>query len=415
MLPESATMRDSNRVALLTGGGDRHYAYGLTTALLAHGASVEVIGSDEFECPEFNGKPGLRMLNLRGDMRSDAGFSKKIFRVIRYYARLLLYTAWGSPAVFHILWNNKFETIDRTLLMGYYRLRGKKVVLTAHNVNTARRDQRDSAWNRLTLRIQYALCHNIFVHTEKMKEELVEEFGVSTSRITIIPYGFNNAVPNTGISRADARHSLQISADERVLLFFGRIAPAKGLDLLVSAFRSLLTAGQSYHLVVAGRPDRCAEYWNTLKAEISTLPTEAVLLQDGFIPDKQIETLFKAADVLVLPYRHIYQSGVLFLGQSFGIPALVSDVGSLKEDTLRSKSGLVFNSEDTRGLVRCIEQFFESELFLDSERSRQRIIAQAIEEHSWARVGRKTTEVYASLLGGSLFSGDGEENRAKLM
>ena len=46
-----------------------------------------------------------------------------------------------------------------------------------------------------------------------------------------------------------------------------------------------------------------------------------------FIPDDETEIYFKAADVLVLPYRDIYQSGVLFLGHSFGLPVLAADVG----------------------------------------------------------------------------------------
>ena len=52
-----------------------------------------------------------------------------------YYAKLIRYAATAEPRIFHILWNNKFEYFDRTLLMLYYRLLGKKIVLTAHNVN----------------------------------------------------------------------------------------------------------------------------------------------------------------------------------------------------------------------------------------------------------------------------------------
>jgi len=392
--PESAMMFDVVSVALLTGGGDKHYAYGITTALLSHGASVEVIGSNEFDSPEFMGKPGLRLLNLRGDMRTEVGFVEKMLRVIRYYLKLICYAATGAPKVFHILWNNKFETIDRTVLMLYYRLLGKRVILTAHNVNTARRDEHDSLWNRITLRTQYALCNHIFVHTEKMKAELVKEFGVSDSRITVIPYGINNAVPSTDLSLVDARRSLRIGNGEKVLLFFGRIAPAKGLDILISAFRIILASHQDYRLVIAGRPDRCQSYWESLKNEISSFPAGKIVLREDFIPDEEIEIFFKAADVLVLPYRHIYQSGVLFLGQSFGLPALVSDVGSLKEDTLASNSGFVFRPEDPDELVSCVYRFFASELYLDTGRQRQRIQTQAFEQHSWTRVGKMILDVY---------------------
>src|SRR5689334_11516376 len=76
-------------------------------------------------------------------------------RILSYYFKLLRYAATAKPRTFHILWNNKVLHFDRTLLMFYYRLLGKRLVLTVHNVNAAKRDNRDSAFNRFTLRIQY--------------------------------------------------------------------------------------------------------------------------------------------------------------------------------------------------------------------------------------------------------------------
>ncbi len=77
-----------------------------------------------------------------------------------------------------------------------------------------------------------------------------------------------------------------------------------------------------------------------------------------FIPDDETEVYFKAADVLVLPYRHIYQSGVLFLGYSFGLPVLAADVGALKEDIVEGKTGFVFRPEDPADLAETIARLF---------------------------------------------------------
>ena len=160
------------RVTLLTGGADPPYAYGLATALIGKGPILEVIGNDDLDCPEFHGKPRLTFLNLRGDQRPDASFVTKVSRVAMYYAWLIRYAATAKPWIFHILWNNKFEYFDRTLLMLYYKALGKKIVLTAHNINAGIRDSNDSRLNRLTLWIQYRLADHIFVHTEQMKGEL---------------------------------------------------------------------------------------------------------------------------------------------------------------------------------------------------------------------------------------------------
>src|SRR5581483_3360431 len=166
-------------VALLTGGQDRPYALGLTMALASKGVQLDVVGSDEVDCPEMHTTPGVKFLNFRGDQRRDASVHRKVTRVFAYYAKLVRHAATTRAKVFHILWNNKFEFFDRTALMLYYKLLGKKVTLTAHNVNAARRDLRDSFLNRLTLKIQYRLASHIFVHTEKMKKELMDHFRVS--------------------------------------------------------------------------------------------------------------------------------------------------------------------------------------------------------------------------------------------
>src|SRR2546425_6380635 len=170
-------------VALLTGGFDKPYAFGLALALASKGVWLDVIGSDDVNSPEMHTAPKLNFLNLWGS-KHDASLTRKISRVLIYYARLLRYATVAEAKIFHILWNNKFQFLDRTLLMLYYKLLGKKIVLTAHNVNAGKRDSNDSLLNRSTLRAQYRLADHVFVHTEKMKRELLRDFGVRSEEHT---------------------------------------------------------------------------------------------------------------------------------------------------------------------------------------------------------------------------------------
>lgn len=386
-------------VALLTGGGDRPYAFGLATELIAKGAAMDLIASDELDCPDFHDKPGIRFLNLRGDQRPDASLVRKMSRVLMYYTKLIRYAPTAEPKIFHILWNNKFLFFDRTLLTLYYKLVGKRIVLTLHNVNAGRRDAEDTFLNRLTLRIQYRLADHIFVHTEKMKLELMEEFGVQGARVTVIPFGINNAVPNTTLTPIEAKQRLGIRDDEKTILFFGNIAPYKGLEYLVEAFQRILAQRDDYRLIIAGRPKNCEAYWSAMREAIrEDVQRGRVLLRDDYIPDDETEVYFKAADVLALPYRHIYQSGVLFLGYSFGLPVLAADVGSLKDEIVEGKTGFVFRPEDPIDLARAIERYFASDLHADLYSRREEIKRFATERHSWDVVGRITMSIYASLL-----------------
>jgi glycosyltransferase involved in cell wall biosynthesis len=393
--PKSQAESCGVRVALLTGGSDKPYVIGLTEELLSRGASIDLIGSNELDCAELRGKPGLNFFNLRGDQRNDADLLTKTSRILKYYAKLIGYAATAKPKIFHILWNNKFEVFDRTLLMLYYRILGKRILLTAHNVNAAKRDSRDTFLNRLTLRVQYQLANRVFVHTEKMKLELMEEFGVKESRVTVIPFGINDTVPKSDLSPMEARQRLGIRPGEKAILFFGRIRPSKGLEYLVSAFQQLSNQQNGYRLVVAGRPDNCEHYWTSIEDLIAEdVCSGRIILRSEFIPDEEIEIYFKAADVLVLPYRSIYQSGVLFLAYSFGLPVLASDVGGLKDEIVAGKTGFSFKPEDPVELAKTIEGFFASELSLDLSHRRKAIFEYAKNRYSWKKVGQITIGVY---------------------
>jgi D-inositol-3-phosphate glycosyltransferase len=386
-------------VALLTGGGDRPYAFGLATELISKGAALDVIGSDDLDCPEFHGKPGVNFMNLRGNQRPDVSLVRKVFRLLMYYAKLICYAATAKPRIFHILWNNKLEAFDRTLLMLYYRVLGKRIILTVHNVNASRRDSKDTPLNRLTLRVQYRLADHIFVHTEQMKRDLVQEFGVQEPGVTVIPFGINNSVPNTRLTPGETKQRLGIRDDIKTILFFGNIAPHKGLEYLITAFQQILAQREDYRLIIAGRPKNCERYWTAIREVIQEeVRRGRVLLRADFIPDEETEVYFKAADVLVLPYRQIYQSGVLFLGYSFGLPVLAADVGSLKDEIVEGKTGFIFRPEDPVDLARVIERYFASNLYTDLSLRRQEIRDYATEQHSWGVVGQATMSIYASLL-----------------
>ncbi len=404
---EAATSRNMSsspsaeiEVALLTGGFDKPYTFGLAMALTSKDVSLDVIGGDDVDSPEMHTTSKLNFINLRGSKRGD-GLARKMTRVLLYYARLLRYAAAAEAKIFHILWNNKFEFVDRTLIVLYYKLLGKKVVLTAHNVNAGKRDSNDSLLNRSTLRLQYLLVDHIFVHTEKMKKELRQDFGVTERKVSVIPFGINNAVPHTDLSPQEAKQRLGISSDERTILFFGAIRPYKGLEYLVTAFQQLVTTHQEYRLIIAGEPRKESEqYSDEIQRAINGHASRGQVLQKfQYIPDEETELYFKAADVLALPYTHVFQSGVLFLGYSFGLPVVGSEVGSVREEIIEGRTGFLCRSCDSADLAKAIEKYFESDLFKNLESRRQDICDYANAKHSWDIVGEKTRDVYTHLLG----------------
>ncbi|HEX9422933.1 MAG TPA: glycosyltransferase family 4 protein [Pyrinomonadaceae bacterium] len=398
--PKAISSPSTLHVALLTGGSDKPYALGMATALSSAGVSVDFIGSDELDLAELHKLPKLRFLNLRGDQSQEASFRRKIARVARYYWRLIGYAATARPRIFHVLWNNKFEFVDRVLLMAYYRLLGRRIVLTAHNVNIRKRDNCDSWFNRLSLRIQYHLAHHIFVHTERMKSELLADFGVPENKTSVIPFGINNTVTNSSITAVDAKRTLGLRSNNKVMLCFGQIAPYKGLEYLVDAFSEMAKRDESYRLIIAGKVKQGqTEYWNRIRRKIDDSATRSQIIQRiENIPDEEVELYFKAADVLIVPYIHIFQSGVPFLAYSFGLPVIATDVGSLREDIVEGRTGFVCQPRNSSDLAGTIDRYFKSELFRDLEGRRLEIKEYANERYSWNKVAAITTAVYSNLL-----------------
>jgi glycosyltransferase involved in cell wall biosynthesis len=371
----------------------------MAAALTSVGIHVDFVGSDDLSVPELLANPRLNFLNLRGDQREDASTKAKVLRVLKYYARLIGYAAKAKPKLFHILWNNKFQLFDCTLLMLYYKLLSKRVIFTAHNVNAGKRDQNDSWLNRISLKVQYSLCDHVFVHTDGMKSEMTSEFRIPERKVSVIPFGINNTVQSTSLSSAEAKRQLGTSGDDRAVLFFGNIAPYKGLEYLISAFAELLNKDRSYRLIIVGKPKGSEGYWKQIHQRIARSGIrDRVIERIEYIPDEETELFFKAADVLILPYTRVFQSGVLFLGYSFGLPAIASDVGTLKEEIIEGQTGFVFKPQDSSDLASKIDKYFRSELFRDLETRRAEIKAYANERYSWDKVAAVTTSVYSRFL-----------------
>lgn len=389
----------SLKVSLLTGGGDKPYALGLLDALVSKGMIVDFIGSDELGTAEIVHHENVNFLNLRGSQNPDVSVLQKCARVSRYYLRLLQYAATTDSGLFHILWTNRFPLLDRVILNFYYKFLGKRLILTAHNVNEKERDGGDGLFNRLTLRTLYTLMDHIFVHTNKMKDQLNKEFNVKEAKVSVIPFGINNTVPSSELTKSEARDRLQLDERHKVMLFFGNIAPYKGLDSAIDALGRLKVKDDSYRLVIAGQVKGCQEYWNLIERAIEDRHLgEHVIKKIEHIPDEIVEVYFKAADVLILPYKFIYQSGVLFLSYNFGLPVIATDVGSLSEDILEGKTGMICRAGDSTELANTIDRYFDSRLFRDSENARMDIQVFGNSNYSWQEVAKIIHPVYDSMM-----------------
>jgi glycosyltransferase involved in cell wall biosynthesis len=168
---------------------------------------------------------------------------------------------------------------------------------------------------------------------------------------------------------------------------------------LIEAVTELLSRDRTYRLLIVGSPKGPENYWYQIQQTIAhSRIRNRIIEKIEYVPDETTELYFKAADVSVLPYTHVFQSGVLFLGYSFGLPAIAADVGTLKEDIIEGDTGFIFKARDSSDLTTVIAKYFDSELFRNLEGRRTEIKAYANERYSWSKVAAITTAVYSNLL-----------------
>jgi glycosyltransferase involved in cell wall biosynthesis len=203
---------------------------------------------------------------------------------------------------------------------------------------------------------------------------------VDPGRVHVIPHGLLRPA-----ATPDATLPPELPAFAGpVVLCFGLLRPYKGLDVLVEAWRGV--EGAELWIVGAPRMDT---------APLHAAAPPGVRFVERFVSEGEAAALFRRADLAVLPYREIDQSGVLFTALSFGVPLVLTDVGGFPEIAGAGAAALV-PANDPRALHAAL-----TSLLADPAR-RTALAAAATklaeERHHWATIARAHLELYASLL-----------------
>ena len=114
-----------------------------------------------------------------------------------------------------------------------------------------------------------------------------------------------------------------------------------------------------------------------------------------FISHDDVEHYYCASDLVVLPYKKIYQSGVLMMALSYGKPVLASDLEPFKEVITDKKDGFLFKSEDTYDLTRKISVILSDKMNLERVQQNGKTLINM--KFGWDAIGRLTKKAYQTL------------------
>jgi beta-1,4-mannosyltransferase len=219
-------------------------------------------------------------------------------------------------------------------LLRWARSRGTKIVWTIHNLRS--HEQYYPALERLFREGFLRLLDGHISLSHSAAEAALLRFP-RLRRVPgfVIPHGHYREYYTTQLPKAAARQALGVDPGSRVLAFVGQIRPYKNLPELIASFRALTQPGLV--LLVAGKPNT-EELAAQLHAAAGGDPR--VQLSLGWIPEDQLLACLSAADLVVLPYGEVLNSGSALLALSCDRPVLVPDIGSLAE--LEALAGLAW-------------------------------------------------------------------------
>ena len=271
------------------------------------------------------------------------------------------------------------------------RLLGLRVVITAHDVEAFS----DSVTVPLFVPWVYHAAHRLIAHSQVARQELIQKLGINADKIDVVLHGNYLASVPSGISRAMARAHFGLADDQRVLVFFGQIKDVKGLEVLLEGFALAREHDPSLHLLIGGR------VWKTDFSKYQQVIDRLALaphctLHIHYIPDAEVPYFYRCADLVVLPYLRIYQSGVVLLAMSYGSPVLVSDINGMLEAVDDERTGFVFRQRDPHHLARRLREIFA--VPGHAAQIAQAGLAQVTHYNDWSRLGEQSLACYQRAL-----------------
>ena len=273
--------------------------------------------------------------------------------------------------VFHIVASHEWNPILALLV----RLMRKPLVFTIH-------DPEHHLGTPFHIRISDAItarmAHSIISLSQLGREQLIKK-GHAPDKIRHIPIGVYSFF---------SRRNTSAVPQEKMILFFGRIEPYKGLNVLLNAFHKASNSLPGWKLVIAGNGDfsECAPLANHDWIEVI----------NRYIDDEEVSQLMQRAAFVVLPYIEATQSGVIPIAYAFARAVIATRVGSLGEAVQDGKTGFLIRPNDVDKLTGAILTLAGDPILCSGMGRAAYEFANS--EWSWEKIAKSHLDMYSEVL-----------------
>jgi glycosyltransferase involved in cell wall biosynthesis len=250
----------------------------------------------------------------------------------------------------------------------FSKLFGKKVVWTIHNLKP--HNIKYKFLNKLFWPCYLPLVDGVISLSKANEELFFDKFTFKQKvKSIVIHHGLYDNHYENNVTQGEARKYFSIDESKKVALFIGQVKTYKNVETLVKIFnkKSLNDAV----LIIAGKFET-KDYFIELSSAAKNNPN--IIIHNKFIPDSYLQYYFNAADLCILPFKDIFNSGSALLAASFNTPVIVPQSNNFVEYSSIIKNNLIrtYNGElDVSFIVKSLENLIISPNYVNNNQEKE--------------------------------------------
>lgn len=369
-------------------GGIARVVHDLSKRLIKDGHEVTVVTyRDNTDVPEYENDKGVNVYRVDNYMIHPNNFIDWImqlnFNMLSKATEII--NKEGGFDVIHA--HDWLVTYAAKSLKNAYDI---PIVATIHATEAGRNSGIHDETQRYINDTEWLLTYEateVIVNSNYMKNEIQRLFGLPFDKINVIPNGIN--LSNfTGIER-DYDFRRQYAMDnEKIILYVGRLVYEKGVQHLIAAMPKILSNYNDAKLIIAGRGGMMDE----LRAEASNLGLNDKIYFTGYLNSKQVQKMYKCADVAVFPSTYEPFGIVALEAMLAGVPTVVSDVGGLDEIVTHGVDGMKSYAGNANSIADSVTALlYDHQLATNvSKKAKQKVK----DQFNWEKIAQDTHFTY---------------------
>ena len=368
-------------------GGISRVVHDLSHKLVNSGHDVTVVTYKDGNVPYFEDDNGVAVYRVDNFMISPNNFIDWImqlnFNMIAKTGEII-----AEKGKFDVIHAHDWLTAyaGKTLKHAYNTPLVSTIHATEAGRNSGIRGEMQKYINDTEWMLTYE-SSEVIVNSHYMKNELQRLFGLPYEKINVVPNGVNLTLFNDVEKDYDFRRRFAMD-NEKIILFMGRLVYEKGITTLISAMPKILSNYHDAKLIIAGKGGMIDE----LRAQVNYLGLGNKVYFTGYLGSKDVQKMYKCADVAVFPSTYEPFGIVALEGMLSGTPVVVSDVGGLNEIVEHGVNGMKSYAGNANSLADSIlSLLFNPDLCAKVTKNAKEKVKK---EYNWTKITEETHFAY---------------------